>query len=101
MHPEATWYLVCYDIRDDAIRTRVYKTLRGFGTHLQYSVFRCALTPKRLAQLRWFLEEVIQPRTDQVMLVRLGNANRDDAWRAIVVGRPLPPMRRGARILGD
>ena len=37
-------YIVTYDICDDARRTAVYKALRGFGDHLQYSVFRCDLS---------------------------------------------------------
>ncbi len=34
-------YLVCYDISDDVRRSRVLKTMKGFGDHLQYSVFEC------------------------------------------------------------
>ncbi len=28
-------YLVCYDISDDVRRSRVLKTMKGFGDHLQ------------------------------------------------------------------
>ena len=40
-------YIVTYDITDDRRRTAVYKCLRGFGDHLQYSVFRCDLVDRR------------------------------------------------------
>lgn len=101
MHPDATWYLVCYDIAEDPTRTRVYKTLRGYGEHLQYSVFRCALTPSKLVILRSFLEDQICQSTDQVILLKLGRAARASSWDAVVVGKPLPPIRRGARIISD
>ena len=34
-------YLVCYDISDDKRLRKVFKTMRGYGDHLQYSVFEC------------------------------------------------------------
>ena len=101
MHPDASWYLVCYDISEDAVRTQVYKKLRGYGEHLQYSVFRCALTPLRLATLRAYLEEQVCWTTDQVILLKLGRASANSSWDALVVGKPLPPIHRGARIFGD
>lgn len=38
---------VTYDICQDKRLARVHKTMRGFGDHLQYSVFECQLTPAR------------------------------------------------------
>ncbi len=43
-------YLVCYDISDDVRRSRVLKTMKGFGDHLQYSVFECQLNATDLAR---------------------------------------------------
>jgi CRISPR-associated protein Cas2 len=34
-------YLVCYDISNDKRLRAVYKTMRDFGDHLQYSIFEC------------------------------------------------------------
>src|SRR5438128_521139 len=42
-------YLVCYDICDDKRLKTVYKTMRDFGDHLQYSIFECQFTPTDLA----------------------------------------------------
>lgn len=39
-------YLVCYDIRDDKRLKTVYKTMRDFGDHLQYSIFECNSRPR-------------------------------------------------------
>ncbi|MBP7776412.1 MAG: CRISPR-associated endonuclease Cas2 [Acidobacteria bacterium] len=43
-------YLVRHDISDDLRRTRVLKTMKGFGDHLQYSVFECQLNATDLAR---------------------------------------------------
>ena len=41
-------YLICYDISDDKRLRKVFKAMRNFGDHLQYSVFECQLTPSDL-----------------------------------------------------
>ena len=92
-------WLVCYDIADDKRRTKVYKTLRAYGEHLQFSVFRCALSPMQFARLRAELDEVVAPGEDQVMMVLLGNADSPKSWRTVVVGRPLGAPERKARII--
>lgn len=65
-------YLVCYDICDDRRLAKVHKTVRGFGDHLQYSVFECQLTPADLARCRHLLSAIIDHRVDQVIFVDLG-----------------------------
>jgi CRISPR-associated protein Cas2 len=46
-----TW-LVTYDISDDRSRRRVERILLGHGEKELYSVFRCALTPIEVRDLR-------------------------------------------------
>jgi len=65
-------YVIAYDIIDDRRRTRVHRILSGFGTALQYSVFRCALTNLELLQLRAKLWEEFNPALDRVLLADLG-----------------------------
>jgi len=65
-------YLVCYDICEDKRLRTVYKTMRDFGDHLQYSVFECQFTPTDLARCRHALSEIIDHREDQVLFVDLG-----------------------------
>ena len=43
-------YLVTYDIRDDRRLRAVFKVMSGFGQHVQYSVFRCELSPANRAR---------------------------------------------------
>ena len=45
-------YLICYDISDDKRLRRVFKTMRAWGDHIQFSVFECQLTPADLVRLR-------------------------------------------------
>ena len=65
-------YLVAYDISNSKRLTKVYKTLRSYGDHAQYSVFICNLSPKEKVLLQGDLEGIINFKEDQVMLVDLG-----------------------------
>lgn len=86
-------YMVCYDIRDDTRLRKVYKTVRGFGEALQYSVFRCSLSELQLAQLRDALVGTVEPTVDQVLFVRLGAANAVRTWQVSTVGVPIPDFK--------
>ena len=100
MRDDRRLYMVCYDISDDARRRLIYKALRGYGEHLQYSVFRCVLNRRRLAELRGLIEEIAMPSADQVIFVPLGLAESADSWRVLTIGRPVPLPERIARIIG-
>jgi len=95
-------YLVCYDICGDGNARRlrkVYRTLRGFGEHVQYSVFRCVLTDRQLAELEAQLDEVIDHHKDQVLLVPLGSAETPGAWAGWTLGVPIGAPERVVRIV--
>ena len=64
--------LVCYDICDDKRLRKVFKTMRNFGDHLQYSIFECQFTAIDLARCRHTLSEIIKHNEDQVLFVDLG-----------------------------
>ena len=65
-------FLVAYDVADDPRRTKVFKKLKGYGESLQYSLFRCALTPNERLRLRAELWDLIDHSTDRILLVDLG-----------------------------
>lgn len=65
-------FLVTYDIRNDKRLRRVYKKMRGFGQHIQYSVFRCHLTPARKVRMIAELSELLDHKQDQVLIFDLG-----------------------------
>ncbi|MDU3113586.1 MAG: CRISPR-associated endonuclease Cas2 [Megasphaera sp.] len=44
-------YLICYDIADTKLRTKVAKYLEGFAFRIQYSVFMCENTEKGMAEV--------------------------------------------------
>lgn len=60
------WVAVCYDIPDDQRRTKVMKTLEGFGRWVQYSVFECELRPADLDKLKTRLKALILPEVDDI-----------------------------------
>ena len=45
-------YLVCYDVADAKRLRRTYRKMRGFGDAVQYSVFRCELSPTEKQELQ-------------------------------------------------
>ncbi len=65
-------YIVTYDIADPSRLRKVFRILKGYGEHLQLSVFRCDLTKMMLARMKSELNEVINDDWDQVLIVDVG-----------------------------
>jgi len=102
MRQDRRLYLVCYDVCGEGAPRRlrrVYKTLRGYGEHVQYSVFRCALTDKQLAMLEAALVTEIDHHKDQVLLVPLGSAVEPSGWSGWTLGVPIGAPERIVRIV--
>ncbi len=83
-----TSYLVCYDIADDKRLKKVFKAMRSFGDHLQFSVFECQFTPTDLARCRHELSEIIHHQQDQVLFVNLGPAEGRGDRVITALGKP-------------
>lgn len=91
-HAEKRWYLVSYDIRDQKRWREAYKTLKGSGDRIQYSLFRCRLSKKEMERLRWELECILS-RDDDLMFIylcpgcaaRILEKDKDSGW-----GKPVP-----------
>ena len=81
-------YIVCYDICDPKRLRDVFKTMRGWGDHLQLSVFECRLTRADLVTLRAELAEIIDHREDQVLFVDLGPAGARGDRVITALGKP-------------
>ena len=73
-NPERTLYVVAYDIPSDRRRTKVHKTLCGFGQWTQYSLFECYLAEKERLTLRQKLDRILEPKEDSVRFYRLCGA---------------------------
>ncbi|MGF1452912.1 MAG: CRISPR-associated endonuclease Cas2 [Opitutales bacterium] len=67
-------FIVSYDIRDDKRLRKVFKICKGYGEHLQYSVFECDLTEMEKADMETRLREVMNLHQDQVLFIDLGPA---------------------------
>lgn len=84
--------LVTYDISNDKRLRKTFKLLRGYGEHVQYSVFLCQLTEKDVIVLSEKLKDIIHHKEDQVILITLGpvdgkRPSLPNQWR--VLGTPL------------
>lgn len=65
-------YIVTYDICDPKRLRKVFKTCKGYGLHLQLSVFECDLTPSEKIEFESRLNELINHNEDQVLFIGLG-----------------------------
>jgi CRISPR-associated protein Cas2 len=81
-------YLVCYDICDDKRLRKVFRTMRGYGDHLQYSVFECQFTPGDLVRCRTEIAGIIHHGDDQVLFVHLGPAEGRGDRVITALGKP-------------
>lgn len=75
-------YLICYDISDDFRWSKIFRLMKGKGTHLQYSVFYCFLNQKELAKIINEVRRMIDLKQDDVRIYPL-LAN----FKCIVLGR--------------
>lgn len=92
-------YLVCYDISDPKRLRLTYRAMRGFGEHLQYSVFRCDLNEAEKARMHAVLAGIINHEVDQVLIAPLGPPSGRYASNMETIGSPLPhPMRHAVVI---
>lgn len=80
--------LVCYDIADDKRRAKTFQTMRGYGDHLQFSIFECQLTATDLVRLRADLSSIIHHDQDQVLFVDLGPAEGRGDRVITALGKP-------------
>ena len=64
-------HVVAYDIHDPQRLRRVAKTCEDFGCRRQLSVFLCRISPTDLVRLKARLEDIVDPRQDQVLFIRL------------------------------
>lgn len=88
-------YLVAYDISDDRRRDAAFRILRGFGDHVQYSVFRVDASPTELVRLRARLTAAIDNKIDRVLFADLGPTDGRGATAITTLG--VPPETPGGR----
>lgn len=67
-------YLVAYDISEPKRLQKMFKTMRGFGERLQYSVFLCDLTSQERVLMLEAVSGIYHALEDRVFVVDLGAA---------------------------
>jgi CRISPR-associated protein Cas2 len=89
--------IVTYDISDPKRLRKVFKAMKGFGQHLQLSVFRCDLTDMERFEMIGVVQSIIHHGEDQVLLIELG-PSEGRAHSVESIGRPVLRERREPRI---
>lgn len=90
-------FIVTYDISDPKRLRSTFKLMKGFGEHLQFSVFRCALSKMERQRLIEKLNDVIHHREDQVLIIELGPIP-ERRPRIRPLGRTYRPPDPGSRV---
>lgn len=85
-----TRYIVAYDVSDSKRLRRVFRTMKGYGDPLQYSVFQCDLSPSERILMIEALNAIIHNRDDQVMLINIGPSENRGSQSIETIGRALP-----------
>jgi CRISPR-associated protein Cas2 len=70
----------------------------GHGQPIQYSVFRCFLTPARKVTLMSRMLEIIHCNEDQVILFELGSADTAMTRPIEVLGLCMPEPHQGSQV---
>ena len=94
-----TVYLVCYDVSDDKRLRRTHRKMCGFGDPVQYSVFRCELSPTERQLMKEALWDILNWNQDRVMLVDLGPAGSRGDECVEFWGEPRVPMQQRTAVV--
>ncbi|QED29316.1 CRISPR-associated endonuclease Cas2 [Microvenator marinus] len=91
--------IITYDICDDSRRTDIFECLKGFGEHIQYSVFCVELNEISMTRLQAKLAELIQHDEDQVLFFDLGPVQGRGSNAVTAIGKPFKAGTRRAFVL--
>lgn len=92
-------YIVAYDISDPKRLRKVFVTMRGFGDHLQLSVFRAELSSKERLLMIAKLSAIIKHDEDQVLVIPVGPAGGELEKDIEALGKPYIPSERNAVVV--
>jgi CRISPR-associated protein Cas2 len=92
-------YLVAYDIADPKRLRRVFKTMKGYGAHVQLSVFQCDLPEMDLIRMKAALTEIIHHKEDQVLIIDLGPTDSHPIKRFEALGMAIAVEERQPRVI--
>ena len=61
-------YLIAYDISNTKRRNRIADKLSEYGERINLSVFECRLTPAQYSDIKNYLVEQINEKTDRIKI---------------------------------
>ena len=91
--------MVTYDICESRRLRKIFKTMQGFGEHLQLSVFQCDLTAIDRIEMQAALEEIIDHSQDKVLIIDLGPTDPFPVKNIQTLGRQVKLVRRAPAIV--
>ncbi len=65
-------YIVSYDVRNAKRLRKIFRICSNYGTHLQFSVFECDLSPQERLKMEGELKEILLHSEDQILFIELG-----------------------------
>jgi CRISPR-associated protein Cas2 len=92
-------YLVTYDICEPRRLRKIFKTMQGFGEHLQLSVFQCDLTAIDRVEMQASLQNIINQNEDKVLIIDLGASDPYPVKSFQVLGKQVHLVRRAPVIV--
>lgn len=57
-------YVISYDISNNRLRNKIFKTLKNYGKHIQFSVFECELSNRQYKALYQELMGLMQGQSE-------------------------------------
>ena len=91
-------YLVTYDVCEPRRLRKVFKTMQGFGEHLQLSVFQCDLTAIDRIEMQAALEAIIDRDEDKVLIIDLGATDPFPVKNIQTLGQQVKLVKRASVI---
>ena len=92
-------YLVCYDISDQKRWRRIFRAMKGYGEHWQYSVFFCVLKEIDRVRMQSELETELNLKADQCIIIDLGADEQSARDAVAVLGESLPKAETGVVVV--
>jgi CRISPR-associated protein Cas2 len=92
-------YLVCYDIREPKRLRHVHKVMKGYGEPWQYSVFFCVLRDIDRVRMQSELENEMNLKEDQALILELGEDETASRQAATTIGQSLPKQNNGTVVI--
>ena len=92
-------YLVCYDISDPKRWRRIFRAMKGYGEHWQYSIFFCVLKEIDRVRMQSELETELNLKADQCIIIDLGADEQSARDAVAVLGESLPKAQTGVVVV--